>query len=56
MPFDGTNFKPEPEQPARPSAQERIFLILFIVVAITALLMPISLAAIGDLVRFTTGH
>ncbi len=55
MPFDGTNFKPEPEQPARPSAEERIFMILFVVIAITLLVMPISLAAVGDLVRYTSG-
>ncbi len=55
MPFDGTNYKPEPEQPARPSAEERIFLILMIVIALTLLFMPISLAALGDLVHYTTG-
>ncbi len=56
MPFDGTNYRPEPEQPARPSAEERIFLILLVVVALTLLFMPISLAALGDLVRYTGGH
>ena len=56
VPFDGTNYKPEPEQPARPSAEERIFMILLIVIALTLLFMPISLAALGDLVHYTTGR
>ena len=55
MPFDGTNFKPEPEPTAPRSAEERIFLILLIVIALTLLIMPISLAALGDIVHYTAG-
>lgn len=55
LPFDGTNFKPEPEPTAPRSAEERIFLILLVVIALTLLFMPISLAALGDLVHYTAG-
>lgn len=56
MPFDGTNFKPEPEPPQHPSTEERIFLILFVVVALTLLVMPISLAALDDIVHYLHGE
>jgi len=57
VPFDGTDFgigRPPPSP--RPAPSDRMFSTLFLVVAIGALVMPISVAAFVDLVRFVLGR
>lgn len=51
MPFDGTDFHTKPEPPSR-APGDRVFGILFLVVAICLLVMPISAAALVDIVHY----
>lgn len=55
MPFDGVDFQPKREQPDRPAANERIYSLLFLVIAIFLLVMPISMAGLVDIVRYLQG-
>lgn len=53
MPFDGVDFPPRREPPSRaPSREERVFLFLFVVVSVCLLVMPISAAALVDIVHY----
>jgi len=55
MPFDGTGFEPEPQQPRRqaPSSNAATFIILAL--AFCLLAVPISLSAFVDIARYLHG-
>ena len=55
MPFDGTDF-PERRRPNPSVPGERLLRIVFVVVAITLLVTPISLGGITDIVRYFQHH
>lgn len=56
MPFDGVDFPARREPPSRaPSGQERVFLFLFLLVAICLFVMPFSAAALIDIVHYVRG-
>ena len=55
MPFDGTDFHVRREEPARRSAGERAFCLLFLFLAVCALVTPITMAALVDIVRYFRG-
>ncbi len=55
MPFDGLDFPPKPRQPDRAPPGERVFTLMFLVLAICSLVMPISMAALVDIIQFIRG-
>ena len=56
MPFDGLDFKAAPKQPPRAPPGERVFLLLFLLVAIASLVLPISLAGLADFAEYLCGN
>lgn len=52
MPFDGADFHPEQKPPRRAAPGERVFGFLFLLVALCLLVMPISAAALVDIVHY----
>lgn len=54
MPFDGADFQATPRPPRRAHG-ERVFGLLFLVIAICLLVMPISAAALVDIVHYMRG-
>ncbi|WP_428394727.1 hypothetical protein [Lichenicoccus sp.] len=55
MPFDGVDFERDRKKPEREAAGEKVFRILFLVVAITMLVMPVSAAGLIDIVQYVRG-
>ena len=55
MPFDGVDFPARREPPAPPPRGEKLFGLLFLLLAICSLVLPISMAALVDLVRYIRG-
>ena len=51
MPFDGSNFPDRPGPNPSP-AGEKLLRIVFVVIAVTLLVTPISLGSITDIVRY----
>ena len=56
MPFDGTGFKPEPEQPRRQPASGGAATFIIVALAFCLLAVPISLSAFVDIMRYLGGH
>ncbi len=53
MPFDGVDFRPEPKPPAPATPPgSNVFGYLFLLVAFCLLAMPISAAALVDIVHY----
>ena len=53
MPFDGTNFSPNPPRRGPPRApSDNAVSIIILAVALSLLVMPISLTALVDIVRY----
>ena len=52
MPFDGTNFPERRNQPRRAAPGDNAVTLLIIAVAFGLLVMPISLSAFVDIVRY----
>lgn len=56
MPFDGTDFRFQPEQPQRNPRRERAWALIVGVLAVVLLVMPVSAAGMVDIVRYIRGH
>ncbi len=56
MPFDGFEFEAERKPPRRGSNAERLFRLLFVVVAIGMLIMPITATGLIDIVHYVSGR
>ena len=56
MPFDGVDFQPRPEPPSRAAPGERVVSLLVLALALCLLVMPISMAALVDIVRYLQGN
>ncbi len=58
MPFDDTNWRPpETPKPSKPRVSKRdelVLLVLMCALAFALLVLPISLGALGDLIRYLT--
>ncbi len=52
MPFDGMDFQERPEPPGRAAPGEKIVSMLLLILAISLLVMPISMAGLFDLVHY----
>ncbi len=53
MPFDGTNFSPRPPRRGSPRPpSDNAVSIIILAVALSLLVMPISLTALVDIVRY----
>ncbi len=52
MPFDGTDFEPQPKPAAPPAPRDTLLCVGIFLAAIGLLVLPISLDALVDLVRF----
>ena len=52
MPFDGTSFPARREQPRRAAPGDNAVSLLIIIIAFGLLVMPISLAALVDIVHY----
>ena len=55
MPFDGVGFPRKQEPPERATPAENILLGLIAVLALCLLLLPVSLTAFVDVVRYLRG-
>ena len=55
MPFDGVDFQAKREEPRRPPPGEKVFGLIFLLLAICSLVLPISMAALVDIVRYLRG-
>ena len=55
MPFDGVEFPKRQEPPKRATPAENVLLVLIALLALCLLLLPISLAAFVDVVRYLQG-
>ncbi len=55
MPFDGVDFQARPERPNRSNPGERVVSLLVLALAFCLLVMPISMAALVDIVRYLQG-
>jgi hypothetical protein len=52
MPFDGTDFEPQPTRPPPPVVRDTLLCVVVFVAAIGLLVLPVSLDGLVDLVRF----
>ena len=52
MPFDGTDFEPQPKRPPPPVARDTLLCVAIFVAAMSLLVLPVSLDGLVDLVRF----
>jgi hypothetical protein len=52
MPFDSTDFPERRDQPLRRPRHDTAITVVIVLLAAILLLMPISLAAAGDIVRY----
>lgn len=52
MPFDGTDFEPQPKRTPPPVARDTLLCVIVFVAAIGLLVLPISLDGLIDLVRY----
>ena len=52
MPFDGAGFQPERPQPGRSAPSDNAVTVIIVACAMALLVMPISIAAIADIVRY----
>ncbi len=52
MPFDGVDFRPEQKPPGPATPSGNVFGYLFLLVAFCLLIMPISAAALVDIVHY----
>ncbi len=55
MPFDGTSFPARRDQPRRAAPGDNAVSLLIIAVAFGLLVMPISLSAFADIIRYIRG-
>lgn len=55
MPFDGLDFKPKPEKPARAGPGDNLVTVLIVLLAICMLVTPISVAGLVDTIRYLRG-
>ena len=55
MPFDGTGFPPERSRPQRRPLTETVLCTVIVLLAVGLLIVPISLPALVDLVRYLRG-
>lgn len=56
MPFDGTNFLPEPSQPYPEMPSDKIISRFVLFLAIAIFITPFSMFGLVDLVHFITGR
>jgi hypothetical protein len=56
MPFDGIDFLAKRDKPARPSRTENLFTVLLLVLGLALLVLPVSAAAMIDIVGYIRGH
>ncbi len=56
MPFDGAGYPPKRQEPRRRSFSENALHVCLLVFALVLLVMPVSVAALVDLVRYLHGH
>ena len=52
MPFDGTDFEPQPKPPKAPVARDTLLCVAVFVLAMALLILPLSLDGLVDLIRF----
>ena len=52
MPFDGTDFEPQPKRAPPPVARDTLLCVAIFAAAIGLLVLPISLHGLIDLVRY----
>ena len=55
MPFDGVDFDADRRKPERETSGEKVFRLLFVVIAVCLLLMPVSAAGLIDIVHYMRG-
>ena len=55
MPFDGTQFY-DRKRPERPAFSETLMIAIMVVTAVSLLVLPISMTALVDVVRYIRGH
>lgn len=56
MPFDGTDFPERRNPPRRPAGSDTAATLIIAAVAFGLLVMPISLSALVDIVRYVRGY
>ncbi len=56
MPFDGTDFQPPPKQPRGNAPSGHALSVIIVAGAVFLLVMPFSLAAFVDIVRYLHTH
>ena len=56
MPFDGSDFRAEPERPSRAPAREKIWAAVIIALVFLMLVMPVSAEGVVDIVRYFRGN
>ena len=52
MPFDGTDFEPQPKRPPPPVARDTVLCVVIFAAAMGLLLLPISLDGLVDLIKY----
>ena len=52
MPFDGAGFQPERNGPGRSTPSDNVVTLIIIAFALALLVMPLSLAALVDIVHY----
>ncbi len=56
MPFDSAGFPERDDTPRRSGPSDNVATAIIVVIAVTLLVTPISLAALADIVRYVRGH
>ena len=56
MPFDGTGFPERRNLPKRSAGDDNAATVIIVALAFSLLVMPISLSALVDIVRYVRGH
>lgn len=56
MPFDATGFPAGPDRPERPGPSDGAVTAIIVALAFCLLVLPISLGAFVDIVRYLRGH
>ena len=55
MPFDGTDFNGH-RRPNRPPGSETLMIAIMVITAVSLLVLPISMTALIDVIRYVRGH
>ncbi len=56
MPFDGSNFDPQPPRPPKVGRAEKVLLIAFGAVALVLFALPVPFASLADIAHYLFPH